>query len=159
MSLTSMHGDVFFFAVSTSPYPISGKAHDRCLFSWADLVVAKRVAYFGQPVFYFMHHVLVNKSIDAAIKKFLQLRRERGLTMDTHAAREEAEDMARLLHGNVWDVPLFAMEVTIGHAKVSLQSHLKDALVVPPIMHIQVCGLVFFFSLLGVYESVFCNCS
>jgi hypothetical protein len=115
-----------------------GQAYDRCLFSRADLIVARHMAYFGPPVFHFLNHVLINRNINAAIKKFLQDRVDKGLTADTQTAQEDAEELARRIHGNVWDVPLYAREVTVDGVQVSLQPHLKDALVVPPIMHIQV---------------------
>ena len=139
-------------------HSITGQAIDRCLFSRADLIVARRLAYFGQPVFFFLHHVLINRNIQAAIKRFLKDRLDKGLTADTQTARDEAETQARLLYGNVWDLPLYAREVTIEGSQVSLEPYLKDALVVPPIMHIQVRGFMFFLVHVSMTVSVICHC-
>jgi hypothetical protein len=113
----------------------AGNAHDRCLWSRANLQVAARMAFFGRVEFYLMSHVEVNVRIREAVKKFMAERMARGLIINK-TTKKHFKELARLIFGNVQGSPLFAMFV--GQERVSLRPFLKETLVVPPVMHCQV---------------------
>jgi hypothetical protein len=117
-------------------------APDRCLFSFADLVIAAVMHYFGRPVFWLRKHQGANQKACEALHDELADYHVRTGKKLTKAEVDRASARLRTVFGNTGDVPVFCRtELAIDeHGNTvarSLTGLLDWCIVVPPVFHIQ----------------------